>query len=133
MLPRSLLLVVLVCLGSSACGYLSGPGHAESQAAKQPLPPSREPVMTEAVQRIFHRTCARCHGPDGRGITGVSPDIRRGLRRTSPEWFQFLRDGRDGRDGRGTSSHSKMASHAGLTDDEVKEIAAYLADLLPKV
>jgi hypothetical protein len=49
--------------------------------------------MTEAAQAIFHRTCARCHGPDGRGITGVSPDIRRGSRRTSPEWFQFLRDG----------------------------------------
>src|SRR6476620_8147179 len=123
MLSRSFLLVVLLCLGSSACGYLSGPGHAESQAAKQPLPPSQEPVMTEAAQAIFHRTCARCHGPDGRGITGVSPDIRRGSRRTSPEWFQFLRDGR------GLTSHSKMVSYAALSDDEVKEIAAYLADL----
>jgi hypothetical protein len=31
------------------------------------------------------------------------------------------------------TSHSKMVSYTGLSDDEVKEIAAYLADLLPKV
>lgn len=81
-----------------------------------------EPFVSERARRAFWRTCAGCHGPDGRGITSVGPDLRRARKRTATEWDQYLRD----------SSGSHPAGQPPplwITEEEMKDVAAYVESL----
>jgi len=79
--------------------------------------------MPEEVQSVFERSCKLCHGPDGHGIAAVGPDLRRSPRRSAEEWERYLRNPKS------VDPNSKMPPTAGLSDEEFKAVAAYLADL----
>jgi mono/diheme cytochrome c family protein len=82
-----------------------------------------EPVMPEKVQVAFERNCKSCHGPDGHGITGVAPDLRRSARRSLSEWIALMKDEK------GAHSNTKIPAMASLTEDDFEAIGGYLADL----
>lgn len=81
--------------------------------------PSIEPLMPEPVRRIFIRSCQSCHGPNGQGIAGVAPDLRRIRSRSIAEWDRFLRES--------ARVHPVSApAPLWLTADEMKTMSAYL-------
>lgn len=82
--------------------------------------PSIEPLMSEPVHQIFIRSCQSCHGPNGQGIAGVAPDLRRIQSRPIDEWDRFLRESRRVHP---VSSPAPLW----LTADETRIMATYLA------
>ncbi|MBI1760494.1 MAG: cytochrome c [Acidobacteria bacterium] len=83
---------------------------------------SVEPVRSETVNRIFTRTCSACHGPDGRGIAAVAPDLRRAKARSFAQWQQYLGN---------TAGHpgTQMPPPTWLNVDEIDVMANYLFTL----
>ena len=83
---------------------------------------SVEGFMSEPLRTVFRRSCESCHGIDGQGIAGIAPDLRRSKSRSPEEWEAYLR----------TSSDSHPVAQTPpvwLDEDEIKIVAAYLADL----
>jgi len=125
-LIRLLILLGLTgcCLVSACSQRTAGPSAA---VVKEPgLPTSAlnvEPVRPEAVQAVFERSCKLCHGPDGRGIIAVAPDVRRAPQRSAEAWEKYLRNPKS------LYSNSQMPPLEGKGDEEIKAVAAYLADL----
>lgn len=78
--------------------------------------------MPAHVRGIFHRSCETCHGPDGRGITGVAPDIGRAQPRSFEAWTHYLRDPHQAHPG-------ASAQPLWLSEEETKAIAQFLARL----
>jgi len=80
---------------------------------------SVERLMPERIRNIFNRSCASCHGLDGKGIAGVAPDLNRIPQRTAAEWVKYLRDPA------GVHPASGMPP-VWMTAEEITEFAAYL-------
>lgn len=79
--------------------------------------------MPEKVQVAFEGNCKSCHGPDGHGITGVAPDLRRAPRRSLSEWVAYMKDQN------GAHSTARIPAMASLTAEDIEAIGGYLADL----
>ncbi|MFM8395453.1 MAG: c-type cytochrome [Acidobacteriota bacterium] len=84
--------------------------------------PSLEPLRPERVREIFTRSCESCHGPQGYGITGVAPDLRRIASRKSEEWGRYLRTP-------GRSHPVDSPPPRWLTADEIELMAQYLVTI----
>lgn len=100
---------------------------AAAPSAKKPGSPAAvlesEPLMTEEVHTAYVRSCQECHGADGHGIAAVAPDLRVSPKRSSEDWEKYLRNPKS------IDPKATKAPMRGLSDDEVKAVAAYLADL----
>ena len=78
-----------------------------------------EPAMPEVARRAFTRSCASCHGPDGRGIAAIAPDLRRARKRSLEEWQRYLRDP--------SGAHpADQGPPLWIDDDELNALADYL-------
>jgi mono/diheme cytochrome c family protein len=78
-----------------------------------------EDFMPESARVIYFRSCASCHGPDGRGVTAVAPDIYRARYRPREEWEKYLRD----------SANAHPVAHPPplwLDREETQKMAEYL-------
>jgi mono/diheme cytochrome c family protein len=115
--PAILLLIVvlLVCLSSACRSKRTSETSDEASAGN-----SIETFMPTHVRNIFRRSCETCHGPDGRGITGVAPDIQRAQARSFEAWAQYLRDPHRAHPGATTPP-------VWLSEEETKAIAEFLA------
>ncbi len=127
--PAPIRLLILFCLAGgwlvSACSQRTA-GQSEGVAKESALPTTAlnvEPVRPEAVQAVFERSCKLCHGPDGHGIAAVAPDVRRAPQRSAEAWEKYLRNPK------GLYPNSQMPPLEGSGDEEIRAIAAYLADL----
>jgi cytochrome c2 len=83
---------------------------------------SVEIYMPEPVRVIFKRSCESCHGVDGRGITGVAPNLKDASHRSAAEWEKYLR----------TPHRAHPVSQitpVWLDGDEFKTMAEFLTDL----
>ncbi len=81
-----------------------------------------EDFMPEQVRIVYNRSCASCHGPDGRGIAAIAPGLHRAKHRSAPEWDKYLRGSRN----------AHPVGHPPplwLDGDEMKAMAAYLDSL----
>jgi mono/diheme cytochrome c family protein len=86
---------------------------------------SVEIYMPEPVRAIFKRSCESCHGVDGRGITGVAPNLKYARHRSTVEWEKYLKTPH--------SAHPvSQISPVWLDGDEIKTMAEYLSDLTQK-
>ena len=105
--------------GCSASPAVENRTHFDFQTGTQSEISSVEPFVTEQARHAFWRSCASCHGYDGRGIMAVGPDLRRAKRRGADEWERYLRD-------------SSGAHPAGqqpplwVNGDELTAVAAYV-------
>jgi mono/diheme cytochrome c family protein len=78
-----------------------------------------EPFVSEQARHAFWRCCSSCHGPDGRGINAIGPDLRQARRRTSEEWERYLRDG--------SGAHpAGQPPPLWMTGDELTAVARYV-------
>ncbi len=84
--------------------------------------PSIEPLMPELVRQVFIRSCESCHGPNGQGLAGVAPDLRRIALRPAPEWERYLRESKP-------VHPVNSPAPLWLTADEMRVMAGYLATL----
>ena len=132
LLPLLLLILSFVCY--VGCSKESGTPAAETSTSNAaasasspvatPAPAAElEPVMPEKVQVAFEQNCKSCHGPDGHGITGVAPDLRKAARRNLSEWVTYMKDQK------GVHSNTRIPAMSSLTEDDFEAIGGYLADL----
>jgi mono/diheme cytochrome c family protein len=98
---------------------------AREAATKNPSAASlhTEPIMTELAHSAYEKSCAACHGPDGHGITNVGSDLRIAPQRSAEEWEKYLHDPQS------VSPGTKMPAPRGLSDEDYREVALWLADL----
>ncbi len=100
---------------------------AAAPSARKPGSPAAvlesEPLMTEEVHTAYVKNCQACHGADGHGLAAIAPDLRVSPRRSSDDWEKYLRNPKS------IDPQATKAPMRGLSDDEVKAVAAYLADL----
>jgi mono/diheme cytochrome c family protein len=76
--------------------------------------------MPDGVRRAYQRSCASCHGLDGRGITGVAPNLKRAAYRSPEGWERYLRQSR--------AIHPvSQPQPLWLDADEIKDVAQYLS------
>lgn len=101
--------------GKQAVDVDSAPVHAQSL----------EPTLSEAVSRVFNRSCSACHGPAGHGIAAVAPDLRRAKPRSVEQWKQYLINPQGGHPG------SDLPPPTWINVDESEVIAGYLFNILP--
>lgn len=119
----SLMFIVsfLICL--SACAPNSDPPAASSPnsiASLELFPP-------ENVRQIFKRSCESCHGYDGRGISGIAPDMLRPSNRTAEQWAKYFSSSTN--EPRGQHPGGQMPSAVWMNQGEINTVAAYLAQL----
>jgi mono/diheme cytochrome c family protein len=121
--PHKFFSACLLLSAAFSCACTSAPaddGSASGATTTHLAALSVEPVLPPAVSRIFDRSCKSCHGPDGRGLTAIAPDLRHAAPREAAAWEQYLS---------GSHPGSQMPPPTWLDADEAKLIAAYLADL----
>jgi len=126
-------LVVLSIL--AACGG----GGSEPAPAAEPAaqPAAQEPAAPAVVRgdpakgKEAFATCAGCHGPDGKGITGLGKDM------TSSEWIKsqtdeqllaFLKTGRPASDPLNTTGVDMppKGGNPALNDAQLLDIIAFI-------
>lgn len=86
--------------------------------------PSVEGFMPERIWIIFKRSCESCHGFNGRGLTGVAPDLKRARPRTAAQWNDYLRNSK-------TAHPVTQAPPVWLNADEIIAMSEYLARPVP--
>jgi mono/diheme cytochrome c family protein len=97
-------------------------GSAENESSLQARVRSIDGFMPDEVRRVFKRSCASCHGLDGRGITGVAPDFRRAAARPPEGWERYLKESRN-------VHPVGQPQPLWLDADEIKDFAEYLSIL----
>ena len=94
----------------------------------------RSPEEVEAGRQLFRQTCSRCHGENAEGMLLLGKDLRgnefvAGL--TDEELVTFLQEGRRANhplNERGVDMPPR-GGNPGLSDDDLRQIAAYLRSL----
>lgn len=114
-----LLLFVMLGLSLSLQGCRTRDGE---ERVREETGPSIEPLMPEQVRQVFIRSCESCHGPNGQGLVGVAPDLRRVAPRSVPEWDRYLRESK-------RVHPVNSAAPLWLTADEIRVMAVYLTTL----
>ncbi len=101
--------------------------------------PAAEPTSTPAGDAVagqasFATTCSACHGPEGKGVTGLGKDL------TTSEWMAtqsdadlvaFLQTGRPASDPLNTTGIDMppKGGNPALTDADPQNIVAYLRSI----
>jgi disulfide bond formation protein DsbB len=126
------LLVVLSIL--AACG---GGGSEPAPAAPAAQPATQEPAAPAVVRgdpakgKEAFATCVGCHGPEGKGITGLGKDM------TTSEWIRsqtdeqllaFLKTGRPASDPLNTTGVDMppKGGNPALSDEQLLDIIAFI-------
>jgi disulfide bond formation protein DsbB len=96
-------------------------------------PPFGDP---EAGRQAFLTTCIACHGPEGKGVTGLGKNLTTSefLRTQSDEqMLEFLLTGRPGSDPLNTTGIDMppRGGNPAFSDDDLKNIVAYLRTIQP--
>ncbi|GIK72101.1 MAG: hypothetical protein BroJett021_10890 [Chloroflexota bacterium] len=129
-------LVVLAMAALAACG--GGDKNEEATpttvpaAAQQQAAAPAAPVGDAANgAKIFATACVACHGPEGKGVTGLGKDL------TTSEWTQqqtdeqlieFIKRGRDAGDPLNTTGIAMppKGGNPAMTDQEIADIVAFM-------
>jgi disulfide bond formation protein DsbB len=85
-------------------------------------------------QTLFAGTCASCHGPDAKGITGLGKDLTTSTfvaEKTDQELIDFIKIGRPTGDPLNTTGVDMppRGGNPALTDDDLADIVAYIRSI----
>ncbi len=90
---------------------------------------SAGPAVLYEGQQLYHKTCAACHGADGRGLVPLGKPLRNGrfMREADDAaLFDLIANGRMPKDPLNTTGALMPARGAqGLTDEQVRSVIAY--------
>jgi disulfide bond formation protein DsbB len=130
------LLVVLSIL--AACGGGGSEPAPAAEPAAQPAAqePAAQPVsMGDPVKgKENFATCAGCHGPDGKGITGLGKDMTSSefiASQTDEQLLAFVKVGRPATDPLNTVGVDMppKGGNPALTDAQIMDIIAFIRSL----
>jgi cytochrome c553 len=107
----------LICI--AALGLLAGAAQAQDNAASDG---AAAPAQKLDVKNLFRNTCGFCHEDYGRK-QGKGPKLMDSAS-TDEALFNRIKKG---------SPQKGMASFAWLTDDQIKEVVAFIRRLKPDV
>ncbi|MEP7339697.1 MAG: cytochrome c [Acidobacteriota bacterium] len=118
---RLLSLILILCCFAAFAACRTEP---EREAPSAPTSvASVETFLPESMRTIFKRSCESCHGYDGRGITGVAPDMLHSFGRKPEEWENYFVNPQSLHPG------AQMPSTVWMSQDEIKSVSAFLAKL----
>ena len=86
-------------------------------------------AYAEDAQSIYRSACVACHGPDGAGIPGVGPSLKKSefVNASSvDEIAATIRNGRMGDEKRYADYPAAMPPNPQLSDAEAKALAEYV-------
>jgi len=116
---RGNLLVLVLCACAGFFNACANQDAKDDKGDQRREKIGSEDFMPERTRIVYVRSCASCHGPDGRGITAVAPDLYRAKHRPREEWEKYLRDS-------GEAHPVGNPPPLWLDPDEMKEMAEYL-------
>jgi mono/diheme cytochrome c family protein len=98
-------------------------------AARPATAQEPDPAQLEAGAEVYQAVCAACHQADGAGIPERFPPLKDNERTTDPSYVEgVVRDGIQGPlEVNGVSYDSIMPPPAGLSEDDILAVAAYVA------
>lgn len=135
----TLMIVSLMLL--AACG--GGDDKKEEAAPAQQEQPAAAPqaaapaaIVGDAANggKIFATACVACHGPEGKGVTGLGKDL------TTSEWVaqqsdeqlvEFIKRGRDAGDALNTTGIAMppKGGNPAMSEQEVADIVAFVRSI----
>ena len=122
--------VMALALALAACG-----GKKEPTPAPEP---TAEPAATAlpagdatAGQALFVPTCGACHGPEGKGVTGLGKDMTTSeliAGKTDAELLDFIKVGRAPDDPLNTTGvlMPPKGGNPALTDEQLADVIAFI-------
>ena len=135
----TLVIVALVLL--AACGgddkkEEAAPAQQQEQPAAAPQAAAPAALVGDAANggKIFTTACVACHGPEGKGVTGLGKDL------TTSEWVgqqtdeqlvEFIKKGRDAGDALNTTGVAMppKGGNPAMSEQEVADIVAFVRSI----
>lgn len=131
--------------GTAATGAPTPAGASRNATAAKPsaggLPSGVTAMMVATGDSIFHaRSCRNCHGADAKGSRG-GPDLTKGdfmhVDGSYNDFVKIITSGVPKAEIQDTTHHNPMPARGGgrpapLTDDQIKDVAAYVYSLSHK-
>jgi disulfide bond formation protein DsbB len=129
-------LVVLTMAALTACGggdekEEAAPTTAAVAVQQQAAAPAAPVGDAANGAKVFSTACVACHGPEGKGVTGLGKDL------TTSEWMQqqtdeqlieFIKRGRDAGDPLNTTGIAMppKGGNPAMTDQEIADLVAFM-------
>ncbi|HSN77393.1 MAG TPA: cytochrome c [Anaerolineae bacterium] len=126
----SLLVLLFLLAACGGGGSEPAPAPAAQPTAQQPAAPAV--AAGDPVKGKEHfATCAGCHGPDGKGITGLGKDMTSSefiKSQTDEQLLAFIKVGRPATDPLNTVGVDMppKGGNPALTDAQIMDIIAYM-------
>lgn len=129
--------VLVLALAATACGGKKEPAPAaESAAVGQAAQPAGDlrPGDAAAGKALFASTCAACHGPEGKGVTGLGKDMTHSefiAEKTDAELLEFIKAGRAPDDPLNTTGvlMPPKGGNPSFTDEQLMDIVAFVRSI----
>jgi disulfide bond formation protein DsbB len=99
--------------------------------------PAQDSAAVERGKTLFGQTCSVCHGPDGHGVPNLGKDLVNSkfvAENTDAQLLEYVQKGRAANDPLNTTGIA-MPARAGnpsLTDDQIRDIIAYIRTIVKK-
>ena len=133
-------IIILAFVTLAACGGDDKPEEAAAPtaqpAAEQPVAAAPAALVGDAANggKIFATACVACHGPEGKGVTGLGKDL------TTSEWVgqqtdeqlvEFIKVGRDAGDALNTTGVAMppKGGNPAMSEQEVADIVAFVRSI----
>ncbi|MFN3979061.1 MAG: c-type cytochrome [Caldilinea sp.] len=124
-------MAVLAACGGGDKKEEATPTTAAAAAQQQVAAPAAPVGDAANGAKIFATACVACHGPEGKGVTGLGKDL------TTSEWTQqqtdeqlieFIKRGRDAGDPLNTTGIAMppRGGNPAMTDQEIADIVAFM-------
>ena len=124
-------IIVIVCLLLALSLALTACGGSAPAAPTKPAGPVGD--ASKGAQK-FAGTCASCHGPDAKGITGLGKDLTTSefaKGKSDADLIAFIKAGRSTSDPANTTGVDMppKGGNPALSDQDLADIAAYIRTL----
>jgi disulfide bond formation protein DsbB len=133
-------IIILALVALAACGGDDKPEEAAAPTAQpaveQPVAAAPAAPVGDAANggKIFATACVACHGPEGKGVTGLGKDL------TTSEWVgqqtdeqlvEFIKKGRDASDALNTTGVAMppKGGNPAMSEQEVADIVAFVRSI----
>ncbi len=124
-------MAVLAACGGGDKKEEATPTTAAAAVQQQAAAPAAPVGDAANGAKIFATACVACHGPEGKGVTGLGKDL------TTSEWTQqqtdeqlieFIKRGRDAGDPLNTTGIAMppRGGNPAMTDQEIADIVAFM-------
>jgi len=132
-----LIAALVLALVVTACGGKKEPvPAAKASAAEQAAQPGGNLAAGDAAagKTLFATTCAACHGPEGKGVTGLGKDMTHSefiAEKTDAELLEFLQVGRAPDDPLNTTGvlMPPRGGNPSFTDEQLMDIVAFVRSI----